>query len=162
MKRLAFLLTGDMEEAEDLLQSAYARVFPKWKAVRDYDNPDAYMRRLMVNQRISWWRRRVHRAETATDDISRYADHQITTDHPATADAFQAVIDSDALLTALRELAPRQRTAVVLRHYCDLTTAEVAELMGCSVGTVKSQTARGLSHLRQVLASDEGKREHVS
>lgn len=145
-KRLAFLLTGDLDTAEDLLQAAYAKVYPRWGKIRTYDAPDAYLRKVMVSLRTSWWRRHRNR-EWATDQVPEPGGV------PDTADG---VIDSQTLLTALRTLPDRQRAAVVLRHWCDLSEAETAEAMGCTVGTVKSTTSKGLTHLRRALGTAEG------
>ncbi len=146
-KRLAFLLTGDLHEAEDLLQAAYAKVYPRWSKVRTYDVPDAYVRRVMVSLRTSWWRRSGGR-ERATAQLPERA-HQV-------ADPATGVVESQALLLALRRLPERQRAAVVLRHWCDLSEADTAATMGCSVGTVKSTTSKGLARLRAALGQAEG------
>lgn len=147
-KRLAFLLTGDLHEADDLLQAAYAKIYPRWGKVRTYDVPDAYLRRVMVSLRTSWWRRLRNR-EWPTADVhdglgSPAADHA------------EGIAESQQLLAALRQLPDRQRTAVVLRHWCDLSEADTAAAMGCSVGTVKSTTSKGLAHLRTALGQTEG------
>jgi RNA polymerase sigma-70 factor (sigma-E family) len=141
LKRLAYLLTGDVDTAEDLLQSAYAKVLPRWRRVRSYNDPDAYVRRVMVNLRTSWWRR--HRGrESLGDPPVRAAPGDLAGEHA----------ELDVLLQALRALPARQRAAVVLRHYCDLSEAETAAAMGITVGGVKSQTSKGLSALRTALA----------
>ena len=140
LKRLAYLLIGDLDAAEDLLQSAYAKVLPRWRLVRSYNDPDAYVRRVMVNLRTSWWRR--HRGrESLGDPPTRAAPGDLAREHA----------ELDVLLQALRALPARQRTAVVLRHYCDLSEAETAAAMGITVGGVKSQTSKGLSALRTAL-----------
>lgn len=144
-KRLAFLLTGDLTAAEDLLQSAYAKTYPRWDKVRTYDVPDAYLRRVMVSIRTSWWRRS-HHHEWVTDEVP---------ERGAATDLAGSVGDSQALLAALRALPDRQRAAVVLRHWCDLSEAETAEAMSCSRGTVKSNTSKGLARLRAALGQAE-------
>ena len=141
LKRLAFLLTGDLHQAEDLLQTALAKTMVRWSKVRSYDQPDAFVRRVMVNQRTSWWRRGATR-ELATEQMP-----EVTS-----ACGAESVNDSLALLAALKELPKRPRAAVVLRHWCDLSEAETARTMGCSVGTVKSNTSKGLARLRESLA----------
>ena len=108
--------------------------------MRTYHDPDAYVRRVMVNQRTSWWRR----------DRGR----EVVGAVPATAAAGDLAGDHaelDVLLQALRALPARQRTAVVLRHYCDLSETETAAVMGISAGGVKSQTSKGLAALRTAL-----------
>ena len=144
LKRLAFLLTGDVDTAEDLLQAAYAKALPRWSRIRSYDEPDAYLRRVMVNQRTSTWRR--VRREVLTADPP---------ETPST-DPAGAYADTEGLRVALLALPAKQRVAVVLRHYCDLSEAETAALMGVSVGTVKSQTSRGLSRLRALIPAPTG------
>lgn len=146
-KRLALLLAADTHEAEDLLQAAYAKVYPRWTTVRSYDVPDAYLRRVMVTLRTSWWRRSLRR-ERATPDLPAHAG--------AGGDPAAQVVESLALLDALRRLPERQRAAVVLRHWCDLSEADTAATMRCSIGTVKSSTSRGLAHLRDALSHAEG------
>ncbi len=152
-KRLAFLLTGDLHAAEDLLQAAYAKMYPHWGKARTYDVPDAYLRRVMVSLRTSWWRRSRNRewptALTADPPPGAHAG-------PHGADPAASVVESQVLLHALRALPDRQRTAVVLRHWCDLSEAETASAMGCSLGTVKSSTSKGLAHLRTALGQVEG------
>lgn len=138
--RTAYLLTGDWGHAEDLLQTSLAKVYRAWGRLRDHDNLDAYVRRVMANTQISWWRRK-WKGEQPTADLP---------DWPG-PDAVSASDDRDRLRRALLDLPPRQRAVVVLRHYEDLGEAEVARMLGCSIGTVKSQCARGLAKLRQAL-----------
>jgi len=140
LKRLAYLLTGDLDTAEDLLQSAYAKALPRWSRIRAYDQPDAYMRRVLVNGRTSIWRRSRGR-EVLTDHLPERA----------APDAMARSDEAEALRSALLALPAKQRAAVVLRFYCDLSEAETAALMGVSVGTVKSHTSRGLAHLRELV-----------
>ena len=135
--RTAYLLTGDWGHAEDLLQTVLAKVYRAWGRLRDHDNLDAYVRRVLVNTQTSWWRR-AWKAEQPTGSLP---------DMPG-PDVVSASDDRDRLRRALLDLPPRQRAVVVLRHYEDLAEAEVARLLGCSVGTVKSQSARGLAKLR--------------
>ncbi len=144
LRRLAFLLTGDLDEAKDLVQSAYAKVLPRWHRISAYDAPEAYMHRVMVNLRTSWWRRS-RNWERSTDEVPE-ASWRV-----GTPDEGDAVVESQVLLAALRALPERQRAAVVLRHWCDLSEAQAAEVMS-SVGTVKSNASRGVSHLRATLA----------
>ena len=145
LKRLAYLLTGDLDTAEDLLQSAYARALPRWSRIRTYDQPDAYMRRVLVNGRTSTWRRSRGR-EVLTDQVP---------DRPVPGPD-SGPDEAEDLRRALRTLPTQQRAAVVLRFYCDLSEAETASLMGVSVGTVKSHTSRGLARLRQLLPATVG------
>jgi RNA polymerase sigma-70 factor (sigma-E family) len=139
--RIGFLLTGSAHDAEDLVQGSLVKLMRRWDRV---DTPYAYMRRIMVNQHVTWWRRVVRR-ETVTDDLPELA----------TGDAADGVVQRQELNAALRSLAPRTRAVVVLRYVADLPESEVAEILGCSLGTVKSQASRGLARLREVLETSE-------
>jgi RNA polymerase sigma-70 factor (sigma-E family) len=149
LKRLAFLLTGDVYTAEDLLQSAYAKVLPRWRQVSRYDNPDAYVRRVMVSIRTSWWRRLRDR-EVLTGELPDRLQGPGVGSAPG-RDVAADEGEIDRVLRALRTLPRRQQVAVVLRHYCDLSEAETAAVMGISAGGVKSQTSKGLAALRVTL-----------
>ncbi|MBF4769744.1 SigE family RNA polymerase sigma factor [Nocardioides agariphilus] len=145
MRRLAFLLAGDPDTAADLLQSAYAKVYPRWDRVGAMASPEAYLHRVMVNLRTSWWRRHRNR-EYAVAEVPESA-------WAGTPSPTDRVVESQALLTALKAMPDKQRATVVLRYYCDLSEAETAEVMHCSLGTVKSNASRGLASLRVVLAA---------
>jgi len=137
--RLAFGLTGDRWLAEDLAQTALASAYASWWRVRKADDPDAYVRRILINASKSRWRR--HRAaEQPGGPPAEVPD-------PA-ADPAAAVGERSALLAALSTLPPRQRAVVVLRYWEDLTDAQAAALLGCSASTVRSQAARALAKLR--------------
>jgi RNA polymerase sigma-70 factor (sigma-E family) len=137
--RLAWLLMADRDAAEDLVQTALEKTMPKWTSIR-HDDPMAYVHRVMVNTRTSWWRR--HRGrETVTSEVI-----DVGVD-----DRTDAIAEHDRLTIALRSLTEGQRKVVVLRHYEDMSEAQVAALLGCSTGTVKSQNARGLARLRAAL-----------
>jgi RNA polymerase sigma-70 factor (sigma-E family) len=139
--RTAYLLTGDWGHAEDLLQTALASLYRAWPRLDERERLDSYVRRIMVNTHTSWWRR-AWKAERPTPALPETP----APDEHAVSD------DRDRLRRALLDLPPKQRAAVVLRHYEDLPEAEVARLMGCAVGTVKSQCARGLGKLRAALS----------
>ncbi|WP_427888523.1 SigE family RNA polymerase sigma factor [Kribbella sp. GL6] len=130
--RTAYLLTRDHALAEDLVQTALAKAWFHWARIRD-DNPEPYVRRILVTTYSSWWRRRWN-GEIPTADLP---------DAPA-----PRAEDGLDLWDAIGRLPRRQRAVVVLRFYEDLTEAETARLMGSSVGTVKSQTAKALAKLR--------------
>jgi RNA polymerase sigma-70 factor (sigma-E family) len=138
--RLGWLLMADRHAAEDLVQTALEKTMPKWASIRQ-DDPMAYVHRVMVNTRTSWWRRHRGRESLTSDVIDRGAD-----------DATEAFAERDRLTIALRSLTAGQRKVVVLRHYEDMSEAQVAGLLGCSIGTVKSQNARALVRLRLALA----------
>lgn len=142
--RTAYLLTGDAHAAEDLLQVALMRTLRHWNRIRDRESLDAFVRQVMVNEHRSRLRRRSSR-EVPSDDVA------LAADVPHHGDAAQ-VDDSIELARALASLTPRQRATVVLRFYEDLSEPEVARILRCSVGTVKSQTSRALARLRAVVA----------
>lgn len=130
--RSAYLLTGDFQRAEDLVQESLVKVALRWSRLRD-GNPTAYARTIIVRDNVSWFRRR---RETAYDEL---------------ADVQAASSDPDAALVvrlALARLTRAQRAVVVLRHFDDLTERETANVLGVSVGTVKSQNAAALARLR--------------
>ncbi|MQA84106.1 MAG: SigE family RNA polymerase sigma factor [Streptosporangiales bacterium] len=138
--RTAYLLTGDHAEAEDLLQTVLAKTYLAWGRIQDRGALDSYVRRAMVNTHISWWRRR--RIEEYPTDVLPdvpVADPTLHTDL------------REALWRALARLPRRQRVAVVLRYYEDLTESEVAQTLGVSVGTVKSTVSRAVAKLREDL-----------
>jgi RNA polymerase sigma-70 factor (sigma-E family) len=136
LQRFGFLLTGDWGLAEDLLQTALARAYPRWSRIAG-DSPEAYVRKIMVNTWSSWWRRR-WRGELPASTLPDTAGP----DQYAEADCRQAVT------AALAGLPPRQRAVLVLRYHQDLSEQQVAALLGISAGTVKSQAARALARLR--------------
>ncbi|MEQ7004789.1 SigE family RNA polymerase sigma factor [Actinopolymorpha sp. B17G11] len=142
--RTAFLLTGDHHTAEDLAQTALARTYLAWERIRDKGSLDAYVRRVMVNEHTTWWRRAWRRRERSTDNVPE-EEAWSPPDMGERAEVW----------TLVCSLPPRQRAAVVLRYYEDLSEAETAQALGCSVGTVKSQTSRAIATLRERLAGDE-------
>lgn len=136
--RSAYLLTGDAGRAEDLLQTALAKVWPRWRQVNRGGHGEAYVRRVLYTTYVSWWHRR-------WNDETPVAEPP---DQPDSLDAYAEADRRAALLDMLAELPRRQRAIVVLRYFEDLTEAETARLLGCSIGTVKSQNARALARLR--------------
>lgn len=144
LSRIAYLLTGDHQSAQDLLQSALTKVAYRWPKVSRYDRPDAYVRRVMYHEVVSSWRRRRRIAEYAT---ARLPDVASTVDEAERADR-RLVLER-----ALARLTPKQRAMLVVRFFEDRSEAEAAELLGCGVGTVKSQTHKALARLR-VLAPE--------
>lgn len=138
LARFAYLLTGDRHSAEDLVQVALAKAYGKWDHIRTVDAPDAYIRRILVNEHTSWWRRAWRHQERTDSELIRVID-------PAAA----AQAGHDAELWAhVRTLPPQQRAAVVCRYYEDLSEAQTAQILGCSVGAVKSHTSRAIASLR--------------
>ncbi|HVQ92811.1 MAG TPA: SigE family RNA polymerase sigma factor [Mycobacteriales bacterium] len=142
----AYLLTGDHGLAEDLLQTALLKAYRHWGRVSTAGDPEAYVRRILFNQRVSWWRRRQLEAVS----IPAYHDSVAGT----VEDASSGLADRDRMWRALRELPPRTRAVVVLRYWEDLSETATAELLDCSVGTVKSLASRGLARLRGLLDPD--------
>jgi RNA polymerase sigma-70 factor (sigma-E family) len=137
--RTAYLLSGDVSAAEDLVQDVLERMFVSWSRV---DEPRAYANQALVNRGRNLWRLRSRRREVSL--AGRF-------DWPV-SDRAGEVGERDAVLTALSSLSPRQRTAVVLRFFQDLSEADTAAAMGCSIGAVKSHTARAVAKLRLELA----------
>ena len=137
--RTAYLLAGDHATAEDLLQNAFAKLYLSWDKVRDREALDGYVRRIMVNENNSLWRRAWKRKEVTTDTIPDYVGVADRHDHG----------ERSALWEFVQTLPRKQRAVVVLRYYEDLSEAEVADILGISVGTVKSQSSRALAALRQ-------------
>jgi RNA polymerase sigma-70 factor (sigma-E family) len=133
----AYLLTGNLADAEDLVQSALAKTYQAWDRIEDRNALDGYVRRAMVNTHISWWRRR-KLDEYPTDDLP---------DQPVD-DATVNSETNDALRRAIDRLPQRMRAAVVLRFFEDMTEAEVADVLGVSQGTVKSTVSRAVAKLR--------------
>lgn len=139
LSRTAFLLTGDHAAAEDLLQEALAKTVRRWKHVSAGGNPEGYVRQVMLNEVRSRWRRRRRVVELVT---------ATPTDSPGGRDLASDAVQKSVLAAALRQLAAGQRAVLYLRFYEDLSEAETARLLGCTVGTVKSQTHDALARLR--------------
>jgi RNA polymerase sigma-70 factor (sigma-E family) len=144
--RTAFLYTGDWHLAEDIVQTTLAKLYVAWPKVSRKDEVDAYVRRALLNGYLDE-RRRPWRREHAADAIPEPVSTVAPTDSrdPRTR---------DGLLVALAALPPRQRATLVLRFWEDRSVEQVAELMRCSNGNVKSQTARGLERLRDILGAE--------
>jgi RNA polymerase sigma-70 factor (sigma-E family) len=141
--RAAALLTGDWHTAEDLVQTCLVKLYRAWPRLDPGVDLDAYLRRMLVNTNRSWWRARWRReAPVATVPDRAGEDGQDAHDRAA------------MVRQALRALPARQRAVLVLRFYEDLPVAEVADLLGCSAGAVKTHTHRGIRRLRQLLAGE--------
>ena len=137
--RTAYLLTGDRHAAEDLVQTALAKLYLSWDKVQKRELIDGYVRRIMVNENNSLWRRAWKRKELTTGEVPDY-----TPVHDRHDDG-----QSAALWDFVQTLPKKQRAVIVLRFYEDLSEAETAEILGISVGTVKSQASRALASMRQ-------------
>ena len=144
LRRIAFLLCQDWSRADDLVQAAITSLYVHWGRARAVEHTDSYARTILVrvylSEQRSGWMRRVSLSGRLPDRPGRAADHD-------------AVID---LRDALRRVPPRQRATLVLRYYSDLTVEQTAKVLGCSAGTVKSQTAKGLIALRRALEPADG------
>ncbi|HET7689952.1 MAG TPA: SigE family RNA polymerase sigma factor [Nocardioidaceae bacterium] len=140
--RTAYLLTGDQHTAEDLVQTALAKLYLSWDKVQRRELIDGYVRRILVNENNSLWRRSWKRREVTTEYL------------PDTPAPSQEADDGqgDALWEFVQTLPKKQRAAIVLRYYEELSEAETAQVLGVSVGTVKSQTSRALATMRAKVA----------
>jgi RNA polymerase sigma-70 factor (sigma-E family) len=141
LRRLAYVLTGDGHRADDLVQQTITTLYLKWQRARAADNLDAYVRTMLVRgyvdeKRLTWSRVRLFRQAPEPDPVE---------DHGAE--------DRQVLRIALAKVPRQQRAALVLRFFYDLPVDEVAGILGCSAGTVKSNTSRGLAALRRLLTS---------
>jgi len=141
LQRTAHLLTGNVHAAQDLVQNTLARLYRGWDRIRDVDNLDAYARRALVNEFRTAWRRPGRRGELLVE---------VVPDRPA-PDSPSYDGSREAVWDFVCSLPTKQRTVVVLRFYEQLTEAEIADLMGISLGTVKSQSSRALAALRAQL-----------
>lgn len=141
LERYAYVLTGDRHRAEDLVQNALLKVYRQWHRISGLEHPDAYVRRMVTNQYLDW-RRRGQNAET-----SDLADADRPLPDPAVG-----VVERDELARALQRVTPHQRTVLVLRHVDGLADEAIADVLGCSVATVRTHAARGRERLRMVLS----------
>lgn len=144
LHRAAYLMVGDPQLAQDLVQEALTKTYVAWPRLRDPHNAEAYCRKAITTTAITWFRRKGWHNERPTEVLPEEARGGHDT----------AVEDRDRVWRALLALPPRQRAALVLRFYEDLTEAQTAAAMGCAVGTVKSQVSAGLAKLRQRLGDD--------
>jgi RNA polymerase sigma-70 factor (sigma-E family) len=139
LARYAVMLTGDQHSAEDLVQETMVRAQLNWRKVSQAEAPERYVRRMMVNlyidwQRGSWWRRVLIRADAGAG--------------VRVPDAAEGTADRDVIWQALNHLPRQQRAALVLRYYEDLPDAEIAEVLGCTVGTARGYVSKALTALR--------------
>ena len=137
--RFAAVLTGDLADAEDLAQEVLVRAYSRWGRIGGLDRPDLYVRKMILNEYLSWHRRAARPIPVGAGSLE-----------PASAapDHAQQYIEREVLLAGLGKLSRRQRAVLVLRYYEDRGDAEIAELLGCSPGTVRSHASRGLAALR--------------
>jgi RNA polymerase sigma-70 factor (sigma-E family) len=142
--RLAYTLTGNAADAEDVVQEALARALPRWDRISRVEDVDAYVRRMVVNANTSWWRR-FRRRESPVAELR----DSVVDDHGAATD------DRRRLWLACQALPEAQRTAVVLRYYEQLDYAEIADLTGVREGSVRSRVSRGIATLREVMGEED-------
>ena len=136
--RLAVLLTGDLSAGQDLLQAVHEQLYKRWRRHGSPDKPEAYMRAALVNGASKSRRYWAIRRETLVGQVPDAESYEMSPD----------VLLRRNLMPALRRLTARQRAVIVLRYFVDLTEADTADLLGCSVGTVKTQASRALNRLR--------------
>jgi RNA polymerase sigma-70 factor (sigma-E family) len=136
-RRVAYLLCRDWHRADDLVQVTVTRLYVNWRRANAADDIDRYVHRILVNAFLGErrkWLSRVTLVDRTPDAAAPHVDEATTV----------------AVRDVLAQVPPRQRATLVLRFYCDLTVEEAAEVLGCSAGTVKSQTAKGLTRLREL------------
>jgi RNA polymerase sigma-70 factor (sigma-E family) len=138
--RTAYAVAGDAGSAEDALQAAFAKAYSSWRRIGRTDHPEAYVRRIVVNEilgtrRRAWWQRE--------------RPHESPEPPGSTSSPETGIVDRDAVRTAVLALPVRQRAVIVLRYYEDLSEEQIADVLGCSRGTVKSQASAGLANLRR-------------
>ena len=144
LHRAAYLMVGDQQLAQDLVQEALTKTYVAWPRLRDPGKAEAYTRKAITTTAISWFRRKGWDNERPTERLPE----------GGSLGHADAVADRTAIWEALQALAPRRRAALVLRYYEDLTEAQTAEALGVSVGTVKSQVSDGLKRLRTLMGTD--------
>lgn len=149
LHRLAELLTGDPHRASDLVQSSLERAYPRWQRIRA-DDPTAYVRRIIINEHRSWWRRLLNR-ELPTER---------TPDRAAPGDLADGHAQRSVVLGALGQLTRRERSVIALRFYGDLSESEIAAELGIAPGTVKSTVHRALGKLRAMPELADGSATH--
>jgi len=148
--RLAWLIAGDRHLGEDLVQEVLTRAYPRWKRIVAGGSPDMYLRRMLVNSHVSWRRKR------SSTEVADGAERVERADH---ADVGAEATEREAAWRLITRLPPNQRVTIVLRFYEDLDDAAIAEILGCSPGTVRTHAMRALATLRQHLdPAEEGLR----
>ena len=138
--RTAYLLCGDYQRAEDLLQTTLVRVYQRWHRVVEMDRPVGYARRVLVSQAASWWRRR-----------SSHESPLMLLEEPGRGDRMEELAEHERVWKAVLSLPPRQRAVTVLRYYEDLSEAEIAETLVMAPGTVKSHSHAASRRLAELL-----------
>jgi RNA polymerase sigma-70 factor (sigma-E family) len=142
--RFARAITGNAHAAEDLVQEALGRAYPRWDRIVRQDQPDVYLRRAVINIHVSWWRRRTNRE--VPSDTATVVDQLPSTGRGA--DPGDATTERDAAWQEVRRLPVRQRTVIILRYYEDLDDVVISQILGCSTTTVRTHARRALTALR--------------
>jgi RNA polymerase sigma-70 factor (sigma-E family) len=145
LQSACLLTAGDTHRAEDLVQTALARLYVAWPRASRAGNQLGYVWRIIVNSHLDEVRRARWRREKSVAEPPEGP-------RPLLVDPWPGIVDGDAVRAALATLPPRMRAVVVLRHWCDLSVEETADLLGCSTGTVKSQNAKATARLRDLFA----------
>ncbi len=148
LHRAAYLMVGEVSLAQDLVQEALVKTYVAWPRLRDPSKAEAYCRKAITTTAITWFRRKSWRERPSASGEEPRSSVRVE-DHA------DPVAQSHWLWEGLQQLPPRQRAAIVLRYYEDLTEAQTAAAMGCALGTVKSQVAAGLAKLRDLLETDD-------
>jgi RNA polymerase sigma-70 factor (sigma-E family) len=141
LERYAFVLTGDAQQSQDLVQTALLNVYRHWRRVARAEHPDAYVRRIVTTSYLDWRRRRSSTEEPVADPSA----------NAAAPDPADQVVARDEVLRALATLTPHQRAVLVLRHYEGYDDTAIAAVLGCSDGTVRTHATRGTQRLRTLL-----------
>jgi RNA polymerase sigma-70 factor (sigma-E family) len=144
LHRAAYLMVGDVGLAQDLVQEALTKTYVAWPRLRDPANAEAYTRKAITTTAITWFRKKSWYGERPAEFVPE----------GAAAGHADAVAVRSTLMGALAQLPPRQRAVVVLRYYEDLTEAQTAAVLGCAVGTVKSQGSAALGKLRDLMGDE--------
>lgn len=150
--RTAYAVCRDRHLAEDATQAALVSAYRSWPRVRDADNVEAYLRRMVLNELLRWRRRRLWGVPAPLGAVRE----------PSCGSHEDAVVDHDVVWGAIASLPPRQRAVVVLRYFEGLSESEIAEVLGVRPGTVKSQCAAAMSHLRRTLNEPHVAAGHVT
>jgi RNA polymerase sigma-70 factor (sigma-E family) len=145
--RFARLLTGDRHHAEDLVQEALSKAYLRWDRMIRSEQPDAYLRRMVINASRSWWRRRTNRETPCEVSGDRVAPGQMETE----------TVERDEMWQRIARLPERQRTVLVLRYYEDLDDAAIADILGCTAVTVRTHAMRALNTLREHTEAGAGR-----
>jgi RNA polymerase sigma-70 factor (sigma-E family) len=148
--RFAYAVVGEREAAEDAVQTSLARAYERWPRISRVDDLPAYVRRMILNAHVSWWRR-IPRRERSVDGFG-----MIDLTGP---DVGEQVTRSELIWECCKDLPPRQRAAIVLRFYEDLTYAQIAAVLGCAEATARSHVHRGLVALRLAIEDEEDRDE---